>query len=155
MTEEGKTWASLTAYSYFCYKFWVEELLSRLTSIAEHAAARLKVGSALDPCLWLAMMTTPCGLVGIVFTSGVMQGVFSVLMLLPIVLFAAVYGYLAVKDPTKLRSEDYELRRAALEVIQEKGGPLQITDASVDTIVNTQNTAPTLLRKPSSEENEG
>ena len=114
------------------------DILSRMTHLTEHALARLKVDSALNPCLWFAAIAFPFGAVVMVMTTGWVQiAGLMIFVLLPVVLFAIGFLYFMVKSPDKLRSEQYELRRFALELIEEKGGQIAVSEASVEAIANT------------------
>ena len=116
----------------------VDSVLSRLTHLAEHAVTQLRVSSALDPCLWLAAIAMPFGIAGAVASRGLVQIASIVLVFLPVTLFVFAYIYFMVKDPDKLRSENYELRKTALGIIQEKGAQFPISDTSVEAIANSE-----------------
>ena len=112
--------------------------LQRLTQFSQGAIPQLRVSSALNPCLWLAGSVTLPAVGGAVYVgSGVVQIAMVLIAATPVALFAVAYLYFMVKDPNKLRSEDYELRKTALDMIQEKGGQLSPSDAtSVEAIAN-------------------
>ena len=100
------------------------EALSRITETAHQATARLRVNSSLNPILWLSGITTPLAVLGTIFTDGFAQQSMILLMFLgPI---ACVIGFLWFMfiSPDKLRSEDYEVQKSALEMIMEKGGTI-------------------------------
>lgn len=65
-----------------------------------------------------------------------MQNAFIVMMFVPLILFCFSYVYFMLNDPDKLRSEEYELRRVALSLIEEKGGSIPLSEASVEAISN-------------------
>ena len=44
--------------------------------------------------------------------------------------------YFTIRDPNKLRSEQYELRKTALSMIEEKGDSIPIDVTSVEAIAN-------------------
>lgn len=113
------------------------EIFERLTQLAEQAIARLKVSSALNPCLWLCAIAIPFGLVFAFFSTGLLQVASLVLVFIPVTLFVVSFLYFMIKDPDKLRSEEYELRKIALELIEEKGGRIPLAVASVEVIANT------------------
>lgn len=114
------------------------ELFERLTHLAEHAIARLKVSSALNPCLWLIGIAIPFGLFTAFFSTGLVQYVALLIAISPIILFFIAYVYFMLKNPDKLRSEEYELRKIALELIEEKGGSIAIAESSVEAIANVE-----------------
>ena len=112
------------------------DIASRLTRLAETAVTRLKVRSALDPCLWLVGIVTPVGLLAAMFTTGAAQLASLCLMITPVALFGIGFLYFMVRDPDKLRSEQYELKKQALELIEEKGERFRVASASVEAIAN-------------------
>ena len=112
------------------------QIFERLTQMAEQALSRLKVSSALNPCLWLCALAFPFGIFGAVLSSGLVQIACLVLVFIPVVIFAIAYLYFMVKSPDKLRSEEYELKRIALSLIEEKGGAIAFAESSVEAIAN-------------------
>lgn len=59
-----------------------------------------------------------------------------VLIFLPV--SVAVLGFLVLLfvDRDKLQSEDYQIRKQSLELIQEKGDPVPVRATSIDAITN-------------------
>ena len=55
---------------------------------------------------------------------------------LPIVVACASYIYLMLRRPDDLKSEEFQLRKLALELIQEKGGKVKIESVSINEITN-------------------
>ena len=49
---------------------------------------------------------------------------------------ACGFIFFAISDPDKLRSEQYELRKTALSMIEEKGDSIPIEATSVEAIAN-------------------
>jgi len=128
------------------------DLLSRITHLAEHALARVKVSSALNPVLWLAASVCPLGLVALLLADSVPGAIAGLVMIVvPIGLFVYAYVFFMHTSPDKLRSEDYELRKLALEIVEEKGGRIQIAPASVEAISNSEYRS---LKEPEVEEAE-
>ena len=111
-------------------------IFERLTQMAEHALGRLKVSSALNPCLWLCALAFPFGIIGAIFSTGMVQIACLALIFIPVVIFAIAYLYFMVTNPDKLRSEEYELKKLALSLIEEKGGAIPIAESSVEAIAN-------------------
>lgn len=99
---------------------------------------RLRVKSALNPVLWL------CGIVTLPFVIAILRyKIDSPVWLISIIMapvIAAVGGfiYLLIVDRDKLQSEDYQLRKRSLELIQEKGQPFPIAAISLEAITNPQ-----------------
>lgn len=99
-----------------------------VTSRASEAAERLNVRSALNPALWL------CGIVTIpaLVAASVMQKAplwLEALAIAPVALACIGFLFFMCFDRDKLQSESYQLRKRALEVIEEKGGSIQLLSA--------------------------
>ena len=114
------------------------DIFHKLTHLAQEAIGRLKVSSALNPCLWLCALVIPSGLFGANKSTGWLQGACLVLTFVPVILFSIAFLYFMFKDPDKLRSEEYELRKQALEIIEEKGGRIPLTGTSIASIANPE-----------------
>lgn len=94
----------------------VDNILGRVIE----AGGRIRVKSALNPILWIcAIIGTPCFLVILVkdepplFINCILCSVVGV----------ALFGFLFLLffDRDKLQSEDYQLKKRELEMVQEKG----------------------------------
>jgi hypothetical protein len=112
------------------------EIFERLTQMTEQALGRLKVRSALNPCLWLCALSFAFGMPAVAMTSGAVQIAFLVLVFVPVVIFSVAYVYFMLVSPDKLRSEEYELKKMALSLIEEKGGAIPMAESSVEAIAN-------------------
>jgi len=112
------------------------EIVERLTRVTQAAGIRLQVRSALNPLLWLCAICTPLTLGFAFFSTGAMQAVLLVIGSLPIVCACGAYIYWMIAAPDRLHSEDYQLRRHALEMIHEKGLRVGILASSVIAITN-------------------
>jgi hypothetical protein len=119
------------------------EITERLTSVAKDAGMRLHVRSALNPLLWLCAICSPLSFSLSFFSEGILQILFFLVGALPIVCACGAYIYWMVKAPNRLHSEDYQLRRQALEMIHEKGVKVGVLANSVVAITN-----PNLPRRP-------
>lgn len=114
----------------------MSEIFERLTKLAEHAMGRIRVSSALNPALYLCAFTTPMGMIGSIISSGPVQTACLTVMLGPIGLFGISYLFFMLTNADKLRSEEYELRKMALELIEEKGSTITLNSSSVEAISN-------------------
>jgi hypothetical protein len=112
------------------------EIIDRLTRVAEQVLSRLKVKSALNPSLWLCGLTLPFGFTGTLSTTGGIQLAFLALMLAPVLTCIVGFFYFMWSSPDKLRSEEYELKKIALSLIEEKGGSIPVSLSSVEAIAN-------------------
>lgn len=115
--------------------------MNNVAAMAIEAGGKLTVRSALNPMLWF------CGVVSfpflIVFAAillsnklvpqWVLLGLF-VLIAVPIVctIFSALF--LLFCDRDKLQSEDYQIRKKSLELIEQKGGSMPILAETIEAI---------------------
>lgn len=112
------------------------EYVDRLTSLAQSALSRLRVSSALNGGLYLCSVVVPSCLIATHFLTGGAQIAVIVLMFIPVLVFCRAFLYFMKTDPSKLRSEDYEIRKQALELIQEKGSRNPQLGITVEAIAN-------------------
>jgi hypothetical protein len=73
------------------------------------------------------------------FALGVTDWLREVLVLLgalPVLVACGSYLYLMFRRPDDLKSEEFQLRKLALELIEEKGGRIKIESVSVKEITN-------------------
>lgn len=99
------------------------------------SGGRLRVRSALNPILWLcAIVTVPCTIITIQTDDP--PGWLALIVAAPVI--AAIIGflYLLFFDRDKLQSEDYQIRKQSLELIQEKGESFPVNPASIEKISN-------------------
>ena len=93
-----------------------ENIASRMIE----AGGSLSVKSALNPILWLcAIIDAPC-FVLFFFMENIP---FWLILLAFLPVSVALFGfiYFLICDPDKLQSEEYQLRKRSLELIQQKG----------------------------------
>lgn len=112
------------------------DFLERVTRASQDAAIRLQVRSALNPLLWLCAICTPLTFCLASFSGGVMQLVLVAIGALPIICACGAYVYWMIVSPDRLHSEDYQLRRQALQMIHEKGSRAAVLASSVVAITN-------------------
>lgn len=112
------------------------EIVERFSHIAESALGKIKVNCALNPILWMAAFCIPAGLWLTRFDNIALITAGLVLAFCPVVLFMVGFVYFMLKSPEKLRSEEYELRKIALELVEEKGGRIAVAEMSVEAISN-------------------
>jgi|SRR5712671_5513632 len=111
-------------------------LVERLSKLAENATARLRVRSALNPILWLALIAAvTCIPLALAF-EGVLQTVIVCAGITPIGVACICYVVFMFRDPDRLHSEDYQLRKQALEMVQEKGSPIKVEVTSIAALAN-------------------
>lgn len=111
-------------------------LREQITQTASNAVERLRVRSALNPALWLCFIVTAPALVATPFFPTAAPSWFIITALTPVLLAALGFLVLLFWDRDKLQSEDYQLRKQSLELIQEKGASITIDPASINSIAN-------------------
>lgn len=112
------------------------EFIERVTRAAQDAAVRLQVRSALNPLLWLCAICTPLTLGYAICSSGFMQMALLAIGGIPVISACGAYIYLMIVSPERLHSEDYQLKRQALQMIYEKGARAGVLASSVIAITN-------------------
>src|ERR1017187_149954 len=98
-----------------------------ITSKIVEAGGKLRVRSALNPILWLcAIVSMPCAM-ALAFSERQSYWLV-VLALFPVATALFGFVFLLFVDRDKLQSEDYQIRKQSLELIEEKGdlGPTVI-----------------------------
>ena len=108
----------------------------KLTQRAVDAGGRLRVKSALNPILWLCgIITIPCISV-MTYLGTPVQTWLIILAFIPVACAAFGFIFLLVFDRDKLQSEDYQIRKRSLELIQQKGDALPLSSTSIEAIAN-------------------
>jgi len=97
----------------------VDERDTLITKVME-AGGRLKVKSALNPILWLCAIVSVPTIISLNFATD--KPVWLVAVAVSPV-FVAIGGFifLLIWDRDKLQSEDYQIRKRSLELIEQKG----------------------------------
>lgn len=118
-------------------------LRESLVARAAHAVERLSVKSALNPMLWLCgLVTIPAVVATLVVSPVPLWLIF--LACAPVGTATAGYVFLLLFDRDKLQSESYQLRKQALELIEEKGDVAPIDASTIEVISNPD--LPNLVR---------
>lgn len=107
-----------------------QDLRAKITQRMADVGGRLRVKSALNPVLWLcAVVTVPlAGLATFVEEPTWLTVCLVVLAFLPLVLVGIGFVVFLFRDPDKLQSEDYQIRKRTLEMIGEKGQAASLAD---------------------------
>lgn len=98
---------------------------------------RLRVRSALNPVLWLcAIVTIPL----VIVISKISNPPVWLIVTAIAPVGSAIVGFLFLLlfDRDKLQSEDYQIKKKSLELIQEKGQRFPISAPSIEAIANPQ-----------------
>lgn len=112
------------------------DIVERLSNSTRGAAQRLQVRSAMNPLLWLSGIVTP---VALAFAYVFRDDTFAKVWLLcagcaPPMVACGMFVYFALARPSKLQSEDYQIREHALELIRNKVVSFEVGEASLDAI---------------------
>ncbi len=96
---------------------------------------RVSVKNALNPVLWV------CGLIAVpaMVTLGFSPNpswVHITLALVPVAVALFAFLYFMFTDPDRLQSESFQLRKQALELIEEKGSLAVVEGSSIEVISN-------------------
>jgi hypothetical protein len=109
--------------------------LSDLLPPSAGAAVSLKVRSAINPMLWLCAIVTVPALGLATISPPHMAWLMAAAALLPLTVACGVFVLLAIKDPDRLQSEEFQLQRAMIDVAQQKGSALETVDVTVKELV--------------------
>ena len=122
----------------------------KISQKAIEAGGRLRVKSALNPILWLCgLITLPCvGAMSYLEPPAPLWLV--ILAFIPVSCAAIGFLFLLILDRDKLQSEDYQIRKKSLELIQQKGDALPMASTSIEAIAN-----PIYDALPSDEDSKG
>lgn len=118
----------------------MNEIIDRVGQIAQSAAEKLHVRSALNPALWLCAIATPtCLLFTYIFKDVPEVRVWLLAGgLLPVAIACVGFIGFAIYRPEKLQSEEYQIRHESLQLIQQKSGRIAISPTSIEAIANPQ-----------------
>ncbi|MCK5021726.1 MAG: hypothetical protein KAR54_00550 [Candidatus Pacebacteria bacterium] len=102
---------------------------------AIEAGGNLKVRSALNPILWLCAIVTIPALSGVLFFEATPNWLI-ILIFVPVITAIIGFLFLLLFDRDKLQSEDYQIKKRSLEIIEQKGdaAPMLIEPGSLDII---------------------
>lgn len=114
-------------------------ILSKLVSrFGQTLAGRLRVRSALNPLLYLTIFGSVC----LLFFASIYEEPYRKwLVITAIILFGmtvVAYFVLLIFMPDRLQSEEYQIRRQTLELIEQKGGEIAMLPTAVESISNPE-----------------
>lgn len=109
--------------------------LIRTGARQQSSIERVSVKNALNPVLWV------CGLIAVpaMVTLGFSPNpswVHITLALVPVAVALFAFLYFMFTDPDRLQSESFQLRKQALELIEEKGSLAVVEGSSIEVISN-------------------
>jgi hypothetical protein len=112
------------------------DIRQNIVQLAIEAGGRLKVKSALNPILWLCAIVTVPGFVIMQVSSAIVSGFIQFIIFLPVIMAAIGFLYLLIFDRDKLQSEDYQIRKRSLQLVQEKGDDFPVIAKAIEVITN-------------------
>ncbi|QPK62709.1 hypothetical protein IVG45_17985 [Methylomonas sp. LL1] len=112
------------------------DIRESIAHTAIEAGGRLRVKSALNPMLWLCAIVTIPGFSYLLFSEKEVSLLVQVVIISPV--FATIFGFLIllIFDRDKLQSEDYQIRKRTLELVQEKGDSFPSIARTLQAITN-------------------
>jgi hypothetical protein len=111
----------------------------QLVTSAQLAVSRLRVKSALNPMLWLCgIVSVTCFVLAylVIGTHPLLATFFMCVGAAPVLATILGFFYFMIWDPDKLQSEDYQIRREALDIIRQKGSSIPVSPSSLNLIAN-------------------
>lgn len=103
---------------------------------AIEAGGRLRVKSALNPILWLCAIVTVPGLFYLGLSSKETPLLIQIVIFLPVITAMLGFLFLLIFDRDKLQSEDYQIRKRTLELVQEKGESFPSIARTLEMVTN-------------------
>ena len=111
------------------------------------SGGKLSVKSALNPILWLCAIITIPSLFAVPFVEKIPAWLI-LLIISPVLAAILGFFFLMIFDRDKLQSEEYQLKKRSLEIIQEKGDikPQLINIDDIEAIENPEDLTKGILR---------
>lgn len=103
---------------------------------AVEAGGRLRVKSALNPILWLCAIVTIPGMGYMLVAESETPMLIQIIISLPVVTAVLGFAHLLLFDRDKLQSEDYQIRKRTLDLVQEKGDEFPAIARTLEVITN-------------------
>jgi len=96
---------------------------------------RIHVKNVMNPLLWICGLVSAPSAIGVAASSNPSWVPMS-LATVPVAIALLAYVYFMFTQPDRLQSEGYQLRKQALELIEEKGSLAVIEAATIEVISN-------------------
>jgi len=108
---------------------------NNIATRAIEAGEKLTVRSALNPILWLCALVTMPSLLVVPFVDDSPNWLIF-LICSPVLIALFGFIFLLIFDRDKLQSEDYQIKKRSLEIIEQKGddAPMLIEHSSLNVI---------------------
>lgn len=105
---------------------------NNITALAQQVSSK----SAVNPSLWACLVVSVPLFWLSTRTAGMLSVCFIVIGCLPIVAFLISYLYLLFKNPKYLRSEEYQLRAEAMDIIGDRDNPFHADAQDIVSVIN-------------------
>ncbi len=87
------------------------------------------VRTAINPLLWLVGLTTPVAFIlAAIIGDQLIRLILICFAAVPVVVTLVVYVVFMFCDPDRLQSEEYRIKKRALQILYKKGGSADIVD---------------------------
>ena len=108
-----------------------------MTGTRHHSSIeRVAVRNALNPVLWLCGLVSTPAAISVSLGNGTWLHIALALGPVAVALFA--FCFFMFRDPDRLHSESFQLRKQALELIEEKGSLSVIDATTIEVISNPE-----------------
>lgn len=112
--------------------------LEQLNFLSKEGSGTVRQKNAVQPLLWACLfVTVPCFYLCTQVEPRMQPWIFGA-GCVPLLLLAAGYLWFMFKDPSRLQSEEYQLRSRVLDIIETKGGRFQVEPANMQLILNPE-----------------
>ncbi len=111
-------------------------LKNTIRSKVVEAGGRLRVCSALNPILWLCAIVTVPGFIYFTTINNTVSLLIELVIISPVIIAVLGFSFLLLFDRDKLQSEDYQIRKQTLELVQEKGDGFPTIAHTLEAISN-------------------
>lgn len=123
-----------------------DAIMNLLTSSAAQQT-NIKVKSALNPVLWILSFIFPVCVSLAIWADPWLKVVAVIILFSAIVAAFTAYFYFMIKDPSKLQSENFQIQKMMLDIVQQQGSAA--TTKLLD-IVASPNEEPLMLNQEES-----
>ena len=134
LSDPGRTFIGLTDKAH---KFG----LDALRVLVHEGLASIKHRTAVQPLLWLCgTFSLGCFLIAALAKDPWLRHGLFIVGAVPLALLAFAYIYFMFSDPDRLHSEEFQLKRRSLSIVESKGGRIAIlpVDLSTDPFPKTK-----------------
>jgi hypothetical protein len=111
-------------------------MFDRLGVRSQSSIEKVTVKNVMNPLLWVCGLVSIPSLLFLFYAEREPSWVVSCLAIAPPLATIVFYAYFAIRSPDRLQSEGYQLKKQALELIEEKGSLGPVDARSLEVISN-------------------